>query len=407
MNSRKITFENNSGHQLTARLEMPAFGKPRAYALFAHCFTCSKDLNAVINISRTLTLSNMAVLRFDFTGLGESEGDFHNTNFTSNVGDLISAAKYLQDNYEAPSLLIGHSLGGAAVLAAAPSMPFVKAVATIGSPADPSHVEHLFSDQLDEIKKEGVAEVSIGGRPFKLAHHFIEDIRMADLESVIPNMKKALLIMHSPQDMIVEVDNARIIYQRAKHPKSFISLDGADHLLSSKKDSQYAATMIASWAGRYIDLEDINELPESERQVVVRTGDDGYTTEVRAGNHTYLADEPESVGGKDLGPTPYDYLLTALGTCTSITLRMYADHKKWPMEQVLIHLQHGKVHEKDSEYSDDPKAKIDQITREIELIGPLDETQRARLLEIADRCPVHKTLEGKIKVVTSAYSDAT
>jgi putative redox protein len=403
MNTSKIHFENSDGLGLTARLELPAQGSPSAYAIFAHCFTCSKDLNAVITISRTLSLSNIAVLRFDFTGLGESDGEFENTNFSSNVGDLVSAADFLRTEYEAPSLLIGHSLGGAAVLAAAGRIPEVKAVATIGAPADPHHVEHLFEDQLEEIREKGSAQVSIGGRPFSLSKQFLNDIHEAGMEELVGNLNRALLIMHSPQDQIVEVDNARITYLRAMHPKSFVSLDGADHLLSDSKDSEYVATIISAWVGRYVDLEPKDVLPESDRQVVVRTGDEGYTTEVRAGRHSFLADEPTSLGGKDLGPTPYDFLVTALGTCTSITLRMYADRKKWPLEQALVHVQHGKVHEIDSESNENPKAKIDKISREIELVGPLDEEQRARLMEIADRCPVHKTLSGDIRIDTLPY----
>ncbi|MCA6078301.1 bifunctional alpha/beta hydrolase/OsmC family protein [Fulvivirga sedimenti] len=406
MNSTKISFLNQQGQSLIARLELPT-SKPEAWAIFAHCFTCSKDLNAVINISRSLNLSNIAVLRFDFTGLGESEGDFSATNFTSNINDLIAAADYLKTEHGAPSLLIGHSLGGAAVLAAAYEIESVRAVATIGAPADPVHVEHLLKDSLEEIESNGQAKVSIGGRPFNVTRQFLTDIREKDLEKIVPKLKKALLIMHSPQDTIVGIDNARIIYERAHHPKSFVSLDGANHLLSDKDDSIYTGKVIAAWAERYLSLSRGASLPESDRQVVVRTGDDGFTTEIRAGRHSFLADEPESVGGSDLGPTPYDLLISALGACTSMTLRMYADRKSWPLEEAIVHIEHDKVHESDSEDSDDPNARIDQITREIQLIGPLDENQKARLMEIADRCPVHKTLSGKIRIVTDTYHGTT
>ena len=406
MNSKKVTFKNNQGQTLNARLELPS-SAPEACAIFAHCFTCSKDLNAVVNISRALTLSGIALLRFDFTGLGESEGEFSETNFSSNIDDLISASRFLEEHYSAPSLLIGHSLGGAAVLAAASDLPSVKAVTTIGAPADPDHVEHMLRDQLDQIKLEGSAEVNIGGRPFRVKREFLDDIKRRKLDRIIPELKKALLIMHSPQDQIVEIENARMLYEQAHHPKSFISLDGADHLLSKKKDSLYAGKVIASWAERYLELPEKESLPESERQVIVRTGDDGYTTEIRAGRHALLADEPESVGGTDLGPTPYDLLIASLGTCTSMTLRMYADRKKWPLHEVRVHLEHQKVHESDCENEDDPAARIDQITREIELAGPLTQDQKKRLIEIAEKCPVHKTLSGDLRIVTSAYGDTT
>ncbi len=406
MNSTKISFINKKGQNLIARLELPS-SKPDAWAIFAHCFTCSKDINAVINISRSLNLANIAVLRFDFTGLGESEGDFSETNFTSNINDLVSAAEFLKKEYDAPELLIGHSLGGAAVLAAAPEIESVKAVATIGAPSDPVHVEHLLKDKLDEIESNGQAKVSIGGRPFNVTKQFISDIRERDLEKIVPKLNRAILIMHSPQDTIVEIENARIIYDRARHPKSFVSLDGADHLLSNKNDSIYAGKVIAAWAERYLELTRGESLPESERQVVVRTGDDGFTTEIRAGRHSFLADEPESVGGSDLGPTPYDLLISGLGACTTMTLRMYADRKKWPLHEAIVHIEHDKVHESDCEDSEDPNARIDQITREIQLIGPLDEDQKARLMEIADRCPVHKTLSGKIKIITELYGETT
>lgn len=406
MNSKKVTFKNNQGDVLNARLELPP-SAPESCAIFAHCFTCSKDLNAVVNISRALTQSGIALLRFDFTGLGESEGEFSDTNFSSNIDDLIAASSFMEEHYSAPSLLIGHSFGGVAVLAAAYKLPSVKAICTIGTPADPVHVEHLLKDKLNQIKSEGSAEVSIGGRPFRIKQEFLEDIRQRDLEHIIPKLKRSLLVMHSPQDRIVEIENARILYERAHHPKSFISLDGADHLLSKKEDSIYAGKVIASWAERYLDLPDKKSMPEPQRQVLVRTGDDGYTTEIRAGKHALLADEPESVGGKDFGPTPYDLLISALGACTSMTLRMYADRKKWPLQEVLVHLEHAKIHETDCENEDDPSARIDQIKREIEVVGPLDDDQKKRLLEIAEKCPVHKTLTGELRIVTAAYGDTT
>ncbi len=399
MNSRKVTFTNANGAGLSASLEMPLGGKPIAYAIFAHCFTCSKNLSAVVNISRALNLRKIAVLRFDFTGLGDSEGDFSDTNFSSNIQDLQSAYDFLSTDYEAPKIIIGHSLGGAAVLAAAGSMESVRAVVTVGAPADPPHVKNLFKESIEEIKQTGEATVSIGGRPFKVKEQFLHDLEQNDLADMLSGLNKALLILHSPQDQIVGVENARKIYEGARHPKSFVTLDGADHLLSNKADSLYVGDIISSWATRYLDLPGEASL-NTDRQVVVRTGDDGFTTEVKAGRHSFLADEPSSVGGKDLGPTPYDLLIASLGACTSMTLRMYADRKGWPLEEVRVHLDHGKVHEQDCENCENENAKIDQIEREIELFGDLNDEQRQKLLEIADKCPVHRTLHGEIRVVT-------
>lgn len=400
MNSTKIQFENKEGIKLSARLEMPLDGKAKAYAIFAHCFTCSKNLSAVINISRSLILNQIAVLRFDFTGLGDSEGDFADSNFSSNIQDLVSAYEYLESNYDAPSIIIGHSLGGAAVLATSGGLKNIKAVVTVGAPSEPLHVQHLLQHGIEEIKEKGEATISIGGRPFKMKEQFLLDLEKNDLKSVLKKLNKPLLIMHSPQDDTVNVDNAKQIYQGASHPKSFVSLDGADHLLTRKKDSIYVGNMIATWASKYLDFEEEDEL-QTDKQVVVSTGDEGFTTEVKAGSHRFLADEPKSVGGKNLGPTPYDLLVASLGTCTSMTLRMYADRKKWPLEKVNVHLQHNKVHEKDCEdCENNPAAKIDLIEKEIELHGDLTQEQKERLLEIADRCPVHRTLHSEIKITT-------
>jgi uncharacterized OsmC-like protein/esterase/lipase len=395
----KIKFDNNEGLSLSASLEQPVDGRPKAFALFAHCFTCSKNLTAVANISRTLNQHGIAVLRFDFTGLGESEGEFSDSNFSSNVADLMSAYEYLQHNYEAPQIIIGHSLGGSAVLAVASHMDAVRAVVTIGAPADPVHVKRLFKGNIEEIKEKGEALVSIGGRPFKIKEQFVNDLEAVDLKSILSNLKKSMLILHSPQDSTVGIDNARNIYKYAKHPKSFISLDGADHLLSNKKDSQYVGDIISAWATRYIDDKPVESLT-TDREVVVRTGMDGFVTEVMAGDHALLADEPVSVGGTNLGPTPYNLLLAGLGTCTSMTLRMYADRKGWDLKEVRVHLQHDKVHASDCEKCESDNAKIDQIDREIELIGNLSEEEKNRLLEIADRCPVHRTLHNEIHVKT-------
>lgn len=406
MKSQKISFQNSNGETLSARLELPVDQQPHSYAVFAHCFTCNKNLNAVTNISRCLTLRGFGVLRFDFTGLGDSEGDFAETNFSSNVQDLIDAAQYMGENHGTVELMIGHSLGGAATLIAASRLKQVKAVATIGAPAEPEHVSRLFAESLDEIKESGVATVNIGGRPFTIKRQFVEDLVEHDPYERIKKLGKALLIMHSPIDTIVGIDNARKIYVAALHPKSFVSLDDADHLLMRKADSLYAGEMIGTWVGKYIKAPAPDPL-KSEMPVVVRTGPKGYTTEVKMGRHGMLADEPDSVGGADLGPTPYDLLTAALGACTSMTLRMYADHKGWPVEDIIVHLEHGKVHAKDSGSEEEASkgGKIDQIIRKIEIDGDLTDEQRQRMMGIADRCPIHRTLHGDVRVLTSLLED--
>lgn len=401
MRSEKIFFNNSQGQQLAARLELPANQHPYAYALFAHCFTCSKNLNAVRNISRALTLEGIAVLRFDFTGLGDSEGDFADTNFSSNVEDLIAAAQYLADNYQAPDIFIGHSLGGAAVLCAAYQLDYVKAAVTIGSPYAPHHVSHLFEENVEQIEIEGAATINIGGRSFTVKKQFLEDIQEQELKQKINSLDKALLIMHSPQDLTVSIDNAAKIYDAARHPKSFITLDGADHLLSNKQDSTYAGQMIASWSSRYLDKKEKKVL-KSDKEVVVRLNDeDIFTSDVMIRHHVLTADEPTSVGGNDFGPSPYELLSAGLGACTVMTLQMYARRKKWPLEEVKVHIEHYKDHAADCENLDDPKRKIDHFRRVLELEGPLDETQKNRLLEIADKCPVHKTLHAPVKIETT------
>jgi putative redox protein len=399
MPSQKIYFKNTSTEQLAARLELPVNQQPVAYALFAHCFTCNKNLTAVRNISRSLNLNGIAVLRFDFTGLGESEGDFADTNFSSNVQDLVSAAKFLEENYQAPSLLVGHSLGGAAVIAAAEHLPSVKAVATIGAPFDPSHVSHLFAAGIEEIKEEGIANVQIGGRPFTVKKQFLEDIKEANLTTKLENFNRALLIMHSPQDMTVEVENAAKIYLAAKHPKSFVTLDGADHLLTNKEDSQYAGEVIGTWVKRYLDIQP-KEILKPEKTVAVRLAGEGYTTEVMVRHHHLTADEPASVGGNDFGPGPYELVAAGLGACTVMTLKMYARRKKWDLQEVTVHLDHFKDYKEDAEATENPKSKIDYFQRVIDIKGDLDDEQRARLLEIADRCPVHRTLHSEVKIET-------
>ena len=402
MQSQKLHFPNSDGQQLAARLDLPLSGAPLAFALFAHCFTCNKNLKAVDNINRALTREGFAVLRFDFTGLGESDGEFADTNFSSNVADLIAAAHFLENHYRTPSLLLGHSLGGAAVLQAAAALPEVKALVTIGSPAEPRHVTRLLRDSRATIERAGQAEVVLAGRTFTIKKQFLDDLAQRNMATTIRKLNRALLIFHSPVDTIVGIDNAAQIFQAAMHPKSFVSLDHADHLLSDAADSQYVGTVAAAWARKYLDgaRKTHNEAMPADNAVHVQTGSHGYLTEIAAGHHSLVADEPPAVGGTNLGPTPYDYLLAALGACTSMTLRMYADRKAWPLEAVGVHLNHQKVHARDCRECESEQGYIDHIERLLELAGPLDDAQKQRLLQIADRCPVHRTLHGEIVVKT-------
>ncbi|SMB81176.1 OsmC family protein [Hymenobacter roseosalivarius DSM 11622] len=396
MKTITVTFPNATGQLLSGRLEMPVDGKPHAFALFAHCFTCTKNLTAIRNIARSLSLMGIAVLRFDFTGLGQSEGEFGTSGLSSDVSDLISAADFLRKEYEAPVLAIGHSLGGTAVLMAAKSLPTVQAIATIGAPCDPTHVRHLLRDGLGTIEKAGTATVDIGGRPFPIKKEFLTDLESFEPEQTIGQLEKALLLLHSPQDNVVNIENAAAVYQAARHPKSFVSLDGADHLLSEPQDSLYAGEVIACWAKRYIAFPQPEPIRVRQR-VAVRIGPDSLTTEIKAGNHSLLADEPAEAGGDDLGPTPYDLVTAGLGACTAMTLRLYADRKKWPLTNVVVHLHHEKIHGFDSE-NPEQKALLDHIWREIELEGELTDEQRQRLLSIAEKCPVHKTLSSRIEI---------
>lgn len=402
MASQKVHFDNFRGEKLVARLDLPVDDAPRAFALFAHCFTCSKNLSAVGHISRALTQEGLAVLRFDFTGLGESEGDFADTNFSSNVEDLLAASAYLERHYEAPSLLIGHSLGGSAVLQAARLLPHSRGVVTIGAPAEAAHVESLLSNHREEIERIGEAEVTLAGRKFKIKKQFLDDLEDHRMSKKVQTLNKDLLVLHAPLDQVVGIDNAARIFERAKHPKSFVSLDRADHLLSRSADSLYVGRVIAAWASRLVKEREL-ETPQREikdNRVVVRTGAKGYRTDISANGHPLVADEPLSMGGTDLGASPYDLLAASLGACTSMTLRMYADRKGWPLEEIFVNLKHQKIHARDCEACETEHGRVDEIERELTLVGPLDEAQRARLVEIADRCPVHRTLHGEIRVVT-------
>ncbi|WP_298257693.1 bifunctional alpha/beta hydrolase/OsmC family protein [Bradyrhizobium sp.] len=403
MPTERFQFQGSEGHQLAATLDMPD-GPAHAYALFAHCFTCGKDGLAAKRIAVALAARGIAVLRFDFTGLGSSEGDFANSSFSSNVADLVQAADHLRKTYAAPALLIGHSLGGAAVLAAADRIPEAKAIVTIGAPSDPSHVTGMFSGSVEKIRRDGEAQVSLAGRPFTIKRAFLDDVAEHSLMGHITNLHKALLVMHAPTDDTVGIDNATRIFVAAKHPKSFVSLSGADHLLSDRRDSDYAADVIAAWVSRYLDVnKSQKESGESEapREVVVRETRNGkFQQTVTVGSHQLLADEPLASDGDDSGLAPYDFLLAGLGACTSMTMRLYADRKSLPLERTTVTLRHAKIHAEDCAECETKAGMLDQIERVITMEGPLDAEQRKKLMEIADKCPVHRTLTSEVRILS-------
>jgi len=400
MQSKKVSFYSKSGVELLGRIEFPITRKPDAFAIFAHVFTGNKSLNATRHISRALTQNGIAVLRFDFTGLGESGGDFSNTNFSSNVEDIKAAAAYLVEHYEAPSILVGHSLGGAAAIFAANEMDSIKAVATVGAPSEPEHVTHLFGTSMETIERDGSAEVNIGGRVFTIKKQFLDDLKSKDMAGVMAKMRKAILVMHSPQDSVVGIDNAAKIYSHAFHPKSFVTLDNADHMLSNKDDAFYAGTVISSWLKRYLPSPVKSSL-DTNKQVVARLGSEGYTTDLMVGRHGMLADESEQLGGNDFGPSPYELLNASLGSCTAMTLQMYARRKKWDLQEVKVHLSFSRSYKEDCEACSKEERRLESIEKCIELKGNLDDAQKARLLEIADRCPIHRTLLGNLQVNTT------
>ena len=403
MPTERFQFTGEGGHQLAASLDLPE-REPLAYALFAHCFTCGKDVLAARRIAAALAAKGIAVLRFDFTGLGSSEGDFANSTFSSNVADLVRAADHMRETRKAPAILIGHSLGGAAILAAAEKIPDAKAVVTIAAPSDPAHVTGLFRDRIDDIRTHGQVEVSLAGRPFRIKREFLDDIAEHGLMAHVTNLHKALLVMHSPTDDTVGIDNATRIFVAAKHPKSFVTLAGADHLLSGKRDAAYVADVIATWATRYLDPivpGPSADLAEAPRNVVVRETRAGkFQQTVSVGPHRLLADEPVAAGGDDTGPGPYDFILAGLGACTSMTMRMYAERKSLPLERVTVTLTHSKIHAEDCAECETSTGMLDQIDRVIGMEGNLDAEQRQKLMEIADKCPVHRTLTSEIRIVT-------
>lgn len=423
MSTEAVRFPGAEGMELSARIDRPVHGPVRGWALFAHCFTCGKSLKPVVHIARALNQEGIGVLRFDFTGLGESEGDFADTNFSSNVGDLVAAGLFMAERGEAPGLLIGHSLGGAAVLHAAHRLPSVQAVATIGAPSEPSHVLSHLSGSEEEIRARGEATVQLGGRPFQVKQQFLDDLQESRMEEAVKTLGRPLLVMHSPVDTTVGIEHAARLFMFARHPRSFVSLDDADHLLMDERDSRYAARVIAGWVSRYMGTDVAQarggvvppeasapaassatpESPVAGERVVVRTPSGGFRTDLWADGHYLVADEPRSVGGTEEGPTPYDYLVAALGACTTMTLQMYAARKGWPLVEARTVLRHQKRHAGDEaqmadEDREDPR--LDQVVREVELLGPLTHEQRTRLMEIADRCPVHRTLDAGVAITT-------
>lgn len=398
MNSTKLEILNSKGLILKGTLELPANQRPSHYAVFAHCFTCSSNLNAVRNISRELTQHGIGVLRFDFTGLGRSEGEFSDSHFSSNVQDLVDVHAYMAENYEAPELMIGHSLGGSAALAATARIDNVKAVVSIGAPSDVEHIKHHFDQQIDQEDFNGNVQVNIGGRPFQINPEFVDDLSKTDLLRIVKDIRRPLLVMHSPIDTIVGIDNAQKIYHAAIHPKSFVSLDDADHLLINAKDSLYVGHVIGAWVQRYLDVKENIMLDPKGEQLVGHLNllEDEFTTSIQTKMHSLLADEPISAGGADLGPSPYELLNAGLAACTVMTLKLYAQRKKWDLKEVYVYTSHSKKHSDELNLEVEKPTHLDFISKKLRLIGNLDEMQKQRLKEIASKCPVHRTLASEV-----------
>lgn len=402
MNSKSINFINRKGIKISAILDSPEDLQVKAYGVFAHCFTCGKNLIMARNINKVLTKAGYAILRLDFTGLGESEGNFEDTNFTSNIEDLIDASKYLEDNHRAPKILLGHSLGGTAALKAGKEIKSIEAVISIAAPFDFGRINRALHESKEELQEKGFITMHIAGEDYKLKESFFEDVQKYDMRSIIKDLKKPLLVLHSPFDKVVGIKEAEKIFIAAMHPKSFVSLDEANHLLSKEEDAKYVGEVISGWAKKYVmDTErEEKKKHNKEYKVFAQIGEKPYKTKIWTDNHSYLSDEPTKYGGGDLGPNPYDYLLSALGACTAMTLRMYADRKKWDLKGVEVGLNHRRIHAQDCDKCEETGKKLEVITREIFIYGELSEEKRNRLMEIADRCPVHRTLESDLTIQT-------
>ncbi|MBA2662432.1 MAG: alpha/beta fold hydrolase [Bradymonadaceae bacterium] len=401
MPTRRLTFPNAEGSMLSAHLDLPVECEPISYVVLAHCFTCSKDSHAHRSIARAMTHAGFGVLRFDFTGLGQSAGEFAATNFSSNVSDLVAAARYIGEHFAPVELLVGHSLGGAAAILAAHELDAVKAVATIGAPSEPIHVKKHLAAGLASIRESGEAEVEVAGRTFLVRQHFLDNLEIIRMREAIAGLKRALLILHAPSDETVNIENATRIFKAASHPRSFIALDQADHLLSCREDAEFAGQVIASWAQRYVSARPAADWRAKvpANRVVART-ERGFRTELMANGFALYADEPADLGGTDTGPTPYDFLASGLAACTSMTLRMYADRKEWPLQGVEVTVEHSRSHNKDCEKMDPDAPHLDHFRRSLRIEGDLSDEQRQRLVEIADRCPVHRTLESTVHIST-------
>lgn len=402
MKSTRLNIQNAEGFQLQAYLELPANQRPNNFAIFAHCFTCNSTLKPVKNISRALTSHGFGVVRFDFTGLGKSEGEFADSHFSANVDDLLAVSDYMTEHYQAPSLLVGHSLGGAAVIVAASKLDSVKAVATIGAPSSTEHVKQHFSHHVQDIAEKGDVEVNIGGRPFKINQEFVDDFDKTDLLALTKSLRKPILIMHAPFDKVVGIENAHQLYHAAHHPKSFISLNDADHLLLESKDSLYVGNMIGTWVQGYFDTTDNEMLDTDGEQLVAHLNllEDNFTTAIQTAKHTMIADEPESSGGDDFGPSPYDYLSAALASCTVMTLKLYAERKKWDLQEVFAYITYSRKHSDDLDSDVEKPTRIDHLMKKLKFVGNLDEDQKQKLKDIASKCPVHKTLLRDITIET-------
>ena len=398
MYSEKVSFEGSLGQTISGRLEHPV-GRFGGWAIFAHCFTCSKQSRAAVALSRELAQHGIGVLRFDFTGIGESEGEFADTDFSSNVADIHAAAAWMAGQGRPVSLLLGHSLGGTASIVAASGIGTLKALVTIAAPAEAAHVISQFGDGGERAEAEGSAEVKLGGRPFTITKALLEDLRKAQVGQSISRLRLPLLILHAPGDKEVSVDHATALFMEARHPKSFVSLDDATHFLDRDEDTDFAASVIAGWAERYVtpDADEGDDFKGDGVLVRETQGVGPYQNEVLTRGFRQIIDEPRRLGGSDTGPDPYSMLSAALGGCTSITLRMYADRKGWPVDHISVAVDHKREHADDC--TDCGEAdKVDTFTRAVSIEGAVDDDQLARLLEIADRCPVHRTLESGSRV---------